>query len=74
MNQRLSQFYNNQIHFLIQEKNIVYGLCIDLTTDEVIARVDRYLKLSFFENQKDINDWLKKKIYKYIQYFVFLNM
>lgn len=68
MNQRLSQFYNNQIHFLIQEKNIVYGLCIDLTTDEVIARVDRYLKLSFFENQKDINDWLKKKIYKYMSY------
>lgn len=68
MNQRLSQFYNNQIHFLIQEKNIVYGLCIDLTADEVIARVDRYLKLSFFENQKDINDWLKKKIYKYMSY------
>lgn len=50
MDQRLLQFYNNQIHFLIQEKNIVYGLCVDLTTDEVIARVDRYLKLSFLEN------------------------
>ena len=68
MDQRLLQFYNNQIHFLIQEKNIVYGLCVDLTTDEVIARVDRYLKLSFLENQKDINDWLKRKIYKYISY------
>ena len=68
MDQRLLQFYNNQIHFLIQEKNIVYGLCVDLTTDDVIARVDRYSKLSFLENQKDINDWLKRKIYKYMSY------
>lgn len=68
MNERLLKFYNNQMHFLIQEKNISYGLCVDLTTDEVIARIDRYLRLSFIDHKQTINSWLKTRIYKYIPY------
>lgn len=68
MNDRLLKFYNNQMHFLIQEKNISYGLCVDLTTDEVIARIDRYLRLSFIDHKQTINSWLKTRIYKYIPY------
>lgn len=68
MNDRLLKFYNNQMHFLIQEKNISYGLCVDLTTDEVIARIDRYLRLSFIDHKQTIDSWLKTRIYKYIPY------
>lgn len=68
MNERLLKFYNSQMHFLIQEKNISYGLCVDLTTDEVIARIDRYLRLSFIDHKQTINSWLKTRIYKYIPY------
>lgn len=68
VNNRLIQFYNSQIHFLIQEKNVSYGLCVDLTTDEVIARVDQKLELSFLENQKSISEWINTKICKHLAY------
>ena len=47
MMDRLLQFYQEQIHFLIQKESVAYGICIDLTDNTMLAKVDQNLNLIF---------------------------
>ena len=48
MMDRLLQFYQEQIHFLIQKESVAYGICIDLTDNTMLAKVDQNLKFNLF--------------------------
>ncbi len=69
MMDRLLQFYQEQIHFLIQKESVAYGICIDLTDNTMLAKVDQNLNLIFFDDQKiKYDSWLKTHIYQHIPY------
>ena len=52
MMDRLLQFYQEQIHFFIQKESVAYGICIDLTDNTILAKVDQNLNLIFLMIKK----------------------
>lgn len=69
MNEKLLKYYKDQISFLVQGKKVEYGLCVDLTDDVMIAKIDQNLEFDFFDNQKiKYEIWFHDHLYKHIAY------